>query len=38
MHSPITFTLRGKTFEKSKEDFIKAAKDLQPEAFKNIPP
>jgi hypothetical protein len=25
-----TFTLRGKTFEKHKEDFIKAAKSLEP--------
>jgi hypothetical protein len=26
----ITFTLRGKTFEKRKEDFVKAVKGLEP--------
>ena len=26
----IQFTLRGKTFEKEREDFIKAAKGMQP--------
>lgn len=26
----ITFTLRGKTFEKQKEDFVRATKGLEP--------
>lgn len=30
MGTTITFKLRGKTFEKSKEDFVKAAKGLAP--------
>lgn len=30
MQVPITFTLRGKTFEKCREDFVNATKVLQP--------
>ncbi len=30
MDPTITFTLRGKTFDKRKEDFVKAMKDLEP--------
>ena len=30
MEPTITFTLRGKTFEKRKDDFIKAVKGLEP--------
>ena len=30
MEPTITFTLRGKTFEKRKDDFIKAMKSLEP--------
>ena len=30
MDPTITFTLRGKTFEKRKDDFVKATKGLEP--------
>jgi 5-methylcytosine-specific restriction protein B len=30
----ITFTLRGKTFEKRKDDFVKATKGLEPGRIK----
>jgi hypothetical protein len=30
LEATITFTLRGKTFDKRKEDFVKAAKGLAP--------
>ncbi len=30
MDPTITFTLRGKTFEKCKEDFVKAMRGLEP--------
>jgi hypothetical protein len=30
MEPTITFTLRGKTFEKRKEDFLKAVKGIEP--------
>lgn len=30
METTITFTLRGKTFDKRKDDFVKAVKGLEP--------